>query len=135
MSENSSKFLSSLQIDRSKARDTGLAMVLICLVLFLWLGNISFVKVATGLMVVTMTVPIVFKPFGYLWFGLAHIMGTIVSKILLLVVFLLIVTPMGLIRQIFGKDSLRLKKWKRNNESVFITRNKLYTAQDIEKPY
>lgn len=125
----------NLGIDKFKSRDTGMAMVLICLILFLWLGNDLYVKIGTVALVVTMTAPIIFKPLAYLWFGLAHVMGTIVSKILLFVVFVLLVSPVGLFRKLMGKDSLKLKSWKKGNESAFVSRDHLFTAEDIVKPY
>lgn len=125
----------NLNIDKAKSRDTGMAMVLICLILYLWFKNDTFIKVGTAVLILTMTAPILFKPLGYLWFGLAHIMGTIVSKILLFLVFVLLVTPVGIFRKVLGKDSMKLKKWKTGPESVFETRNHVFTAEDITKPY
>jgi len=82
-----------------------------------------------------MTVPSVFKPFAKLWFGLSHFIGTFLSKIILSIVFYTIITPMGLLRQMMGKDSLMLKKFKRGSNSVFVERNHTYKSEDILKPY
>lgn len=123
------------KIERSQARDTGMAMVLISLILALWLGESLYVKLATALLVVTMVAPALFKPLGYVWFGLAHLMGTVMSKVLLFIVYLLIVTPVGLLRKASGKDPMQMKKWKKDHSSVFTNRALRYTAHDIEKPY
>ena len=125
----------NLDIDKSKARDTGMALTLILLLLELWLGGGLFLLFGTGTLVLNMIAPVIFTPLAYIWFGLAHVMGTIVSKILLFLVFALLVLPVGLFRNIFGKDSLQLKKWKIGNDSVFMTRDHMFTANDIEKPY
>lgn len=125
----------NVAIDNGKARDTGLAIVLILLLLELFVANRLFLKLAVPVLVVNMIVPQVFKPLAYLWFGLAHVMGTVVSKVLLFIVYVLLVLPVGIARRMMGKDPMRLMKWKKGTESVFSTRNHLYTASDIEKPY
>jgi hypothetical protein len=129
------KKIIKVEIDVNRARDTGMALVLILLLLELFLGGLIYLKIALLVLVVNMIVPQIFIPLAYMWFGLAHILGTFASKILLFVVYALFVLPIGLIRKAMGKDVMLIKKWKQNQESVFKTRNHLYTASDIEKPY
>jgi hypothetical protein len=129
------KKIIKVEIDINRARDTGMAMVLILLVLELYLGGLIYLKIALAILVVNMMVPQIFTPLAYVWFGLAHFLGTFASKILLFVVYSLVVLPVGLVRRVMGKDAMLIKKWKLGNESVFKTRNHLYTASDIEKPY
>lgn len=124
-----------IEINKEKARDTGMAMVLILLLLELFLKNGIYYKIAIPVLIINMTVPQIFYPLAYLWFGFAHILGTIVSKIILFVVFSVIVLPMAILRRIMGKDSLLLKKWKKSNESVLKVRNHLFVPSDIDKPY
>jgi len=100
-----------------------------------WFGSGFYLKIAIGILILDMTVPILFKPMAYVWFGLAHVMGTIVSRILLFLVFIFVVMPVGLFRRILGKDTLQLKKWKNSKDSVFLTRNHLFSANDIENPF
>jgi len=127
--------LVTITIDKAKSRDTGLALVLIFLLLGLFLAGGMFLNLAIAALVVTMIVPGIFKPLAYVWFGLAHVLGTIFSKVLLFLVFILLVLPVGLMRGILGKDSLALKQWKKGSHSVFLTRDHLFTASDIDKPY
>ena len=44
-----------------------------------------------------------------LWMGLAHVMGTIMSTILLSIVFFGVMTPIATVRRMFGSDDLGLK--------------------------
>lgn len=125
----------NLNIDNSKARDTGMALTLILLLLELWMGGGLYLKIAAGTLVLDMITPSLFKPLAYIWFGFAHIMGTIVSKVLLFIVFVILVVPVGLIRKILGKDNLQLNNWRKGSASVFVTRNHSFTASDIEKPF
>lgn len=128
------KKILKVEIDSNRARDTGMALVLILLLLELYLGGRVFLKIAFPVLVINMIVPHLFYPLAYLWFGLAHFMGTIVSKFLFLV-YMLVVLPVGLFRRATGKDALLMKRWKQDSESVFKTRDHLFTASDIEKPY
>lgn len=127
-------------IDTKKSSDTGQAMTLICLVVYLLTSSSPWLIAAMVVLVVNMACPIVYKPLGYLWFGLAHVMGLIVSKIILTLVFVFLVVPVGLVRSWCGSDPMRLREWKKKNEepgsdSVFVQRNHLYQEQDIIAPY
>ena len=53
-----------------------------------------------------MTVPAVLGPLAKLWFGLSAILGTVMSKLLLSLVFFLVVTPMGVLRRLVESDRL-----------------------------
>jgi len=44
-----------------------------------------------------------------IWMGLAFIMGAFMSRIILTFVFFLLVTPIGVIMRLFGKDLLNIK--------------------------
>lgn len=124
-----------LSATKAQARDTGMALVLICL-LGAWFGHRQdFLGYAIILLVLDMTWPAAFKPVARLWFGLSHILGTVMSKILLGLVFLSVVTPMALFRRTIGKDAMQMKKWKKDATSVFRVRDHTFTARDIETPY
>lgn len=127
--------LLNVEINYEKAKDTGMAIVLILLLLELFLGSGIYFKIAIPVLILDMTIPKLFIPFAYIWFGFAQLIGTFVSKILLFVVFSIIVLPIALLRKMLGKDSLKLKNWNTNVESVFNTRDHLFSASDIEKPY
>ncbi len=118
-----------------QAKDTGMAMVLICLFLG-YFGKFSrFLPLSIALLLLTMIWPKAFKPLAALWFGLSHVMGQVVSRILLTAAFLLIVTPIGLIRRLMGADSLQLKKWKQGTDSVFLERRGAIQDKDLLNPY
>jgi hypothetical protein len=129
------KELFSTNISKNQCRDTGMAVVLLLLLLGLFLQNLDFVKIAIAALILTMTIPMVFKYPAILWFGLSQLIGTIVSKLLLTLVFFFVVTPVGLVRRIMGYDSLKLKEFGKNNESVMHIRNKTFKKNDINKPY
>jgi len=55
--------------------------------------------------------------------------------VLLSILFFLVITPIGVLRRLFGKDSLKLRDFKASRDSATVERNHVFTAQDIEKPY
>ena len=118
-----------------QARDTGMAMVLICLLLAYWGRRPVFLPLAIVVLLVTMTVPRVFRPLAGLWFGLSHVLGNVVSKVVLTVIFFVLVTPIGLIRRWAGRDSLRLRQWKKGSGSVFVERQGAIAPEDLQNPY
>ena len=118
-----------------QAKDTGMAMVLICLLLGYWGKFPKFLPVSLVLLIITMAWPKAFKPLAGLWFGLSHLLSSVVSRVLLTVVFFLIVTPIGVIRRWSGADALQLKKWKQGQDSVFVVREGPVQGKDMANPY
>lgn len=112
-----------------------MAMVLICLIAWAFTSASCWVVTAMVVLVVNMTVPMVFKPLGYLWFGLSTLLGSVVSRVLLSLVFFLLVTPVGLVRRAMGRDVLSLRAWKQGRDSVFKCRDQVFTPEDIEQPF
>lgn len=127
--------LTSKKVSLSQCRDSGLALVLINLILALAISPRYFLPIATAVLVVTMTAPGLFKPFAKFWFGLSHALGTVVSKILLTGLFYILVTPVGIARRVIGKDAMQMKAWKKAKTSVFHTRDHPFTRQDLDHPY
>jgi hypothetical protein len=122
-------------ITRDQSRDTGMAMVLLLLIGYLWYGRRELVVGALILHVVNMIAPQVFRQVAVVWLGLSHLLGAVVSRVLLSIVFGLIVTPIGVVRRLLGKDSLKLRVFGASDSSVMVERNHTFTAGDLEKPY
>ncbi len=122
-------------VSATQSKDAGLALVLICLILSLTVSPRYFLPIGTGLLLVVMSVPGLFKPFARFWFGFSHVTGGFVSRILLTVLFYGMVLPVGLVRRALGKDAMQLKKWKQGQSSVFLDRNHQFGRQDLEHPY
>lgn len=118
-----------------KCKDSGLALTLISLLCYqAWKLEILLL-LAIIFLLVAMTYPLIFKPFAKIWFALSTALGTIVSKIVLTVLFFGLVLPFGLARRLSGKDSMKLKSWKKGVASVFRVREHSFTAKDLEHPY
>ena len=129
------KELFSTNISRNQARDTGMATVLILLIMSVILQNLDFAKIAIAALVLSMAIPLIYKYPAVIWFGLSQLIGTVVSTLLLTLVFFLVVTPVGLFRKMMGYDSLKLKEFRKTGDSVMHIRNKTFIKSDINKPY
>ncbi len=99
-------------IDKSDeaVKKTGLSVgvVLILISLLLWyLGKTSFVyfSIAGGLFVILAFIAIpVLRPFHKLWMMLALAMGFVMSRVILSLLYYLVLTPIGLLAKIVGKN-------------------------------
>lgn len=125
----------SEKVDEHQCKDSGMALVLICLLIGFYWGKNIFIFLAIPILVITMTVPTLYRPFAKIWLGLSHLLGTFVSKIILTVIFYLMVTPIGFLRRLMGKDALQIKEWKKDTASAFAVREHVFNADEIEKPY
>jgi len=70
----------------------------------------------------------------WLWTKLSHVMGWVMSKVLLSVIFYLFLFPVSLASKLFSKkDSLQLRRSKAS--SYYSDRNHQYTPEDLENPW
>jgi hypothetical protein len=58
-------------------------------------------------------------PGYWLWMGVAFVMGNIISRLLLTLIYYLLLTPIALFRRLLGNDRLKLKK--RDVETHWVT--------------
>ena len=63
----------------------------------------------------------ILTPLNKLWFKFGIFLSKIISPLIMGIIFFLVVTPIGLIMRIFGKDVLNLKYNK--NHSYWIEKN------------
>jgi multisubunit Na+/H+ antiporter MnhG subunit len=69
--------------------------------------------------VAALAVPIVVKPVFILFLYIAHVLGWVMTRVILSVLFYLVITPIGLILKLFGKKFLDMKFF-REKESYWI---------------
>ena len=112
-------------------------MAVVLVLLLLWLRGRRDVYIAVAILahLITMAVPQFFRPLAVLWFGLSHVMGSVVSRVMLTLIFFLVVTPIALWRKAFGSDALKLKAFKQGRGSVMKQRHYTYVGKDLEQPY
>jgi polyferredoxin len=112
-----------------------MALVLLMLILQLSTDQGGFLLAALVLQIVVMTAPLAFRPAAVVWLGLSRLLGAVMSRILLGVVFFGLVTPIGVLRRLMGKDPMRRRAFRASNDSVFVTRDHTFVPDDLEKPY
>lgn len=116
-------------------RDTCMALVFLLLLIWFFYRQAALVYASMALLLLGMIWPAAMRPLAFVWYGLAMLMGKVVSSILLGIVWLVLVVPVGLARRFMGKDSLRLKQWRDGSPSAFVVRDHVYEAADMKNPY
>jgi len=122
-------------VSKKQVSDTGMAFVLISLLIGFFTKNIICFKLAIPLLIINMTFPMFYYPFSIVWLGVTTLIGSVVSKIILSIVYIVFVIPVAITRRLMGKDSLSLTGFKKNKSSVMITRDHCFSSKDIENPY
>lgn len=115
--------------------DSGLALLLITLLAGLWLKQQFVFRIAFAEGMILLVFPAIFYPFAFLWLNLSEVLGRLMSKLILTVIFVVFVCPVALARKILGIDSLSLRKFNKNHESVFTERGTNGSLTDFTKPY
>ena len=82
----------------------------------IWSLIISFIFLTLGMLKSK-----ILTPLNNLWFKFGIILGKIVSPLVMGVIFFFVVTPIGLLMRLFGKDLLNLKYSL--NKSYWIEKN------------
>ena len=122
------------RLTTEQCRETALVGVLALLMIAYYLDRPRFMVPAMIVLVLAMLVPELFRPLAIVWWGLARIVAGFGSAVLLTIIFAILVTPVGLIRRLFGADSMRFRSWKQQG-SVFVERDTEFSAEDLEAPY
>ena len=72
--------------------------------------TVFFVVMALLFGVLTFITPRLLVPLNKIWFLLGELLGKVMSPIVLGIIFFGVLTPVGLISRMCGRDELRLKK-------------------------
>ena len=116
--------------NRRKHIETALVLVLALGVVYWFTDNSYFLLAAGGLGLVGLFIPVLAKLIHDWWMKLAQVLGFVMSKVLLSLVYFVVVLPMSLIARVFGgKNGVRLKP---GAESYYIKRDFLYDSKSIE---
>ena len=80
-----------------------------------------FFAVAIAFLLISLIVPVLLKPFNFLWFKLGIMLQKIVSPIVLATLFFFFLTPIAVSMRIFGKCFLDMK-FNSNASTYWIER-------------
>ncbi|MBW1836752.1 MAG: hypothetical protein JRI99_07345, partial [Deltaproteobacteria bacterium] len=62
-------------IDKNQAKDTGMAMVLICLLFGYFGQNNKLIALSIPLLIIDMIFPDIYRPLAKIWFGISNLLG------------------------------------------------------------
>ena len=70
----------------------------------------TFLYIAGAFIGFGLIIPIILKPIYIVWMTFAVILGWFMTRVILSLLFYVIITPIGVVLRIFGKDFLEIKK-------------------------
>jgi len=106
--------------------------------LFLWCDKDYYIYlfiIAAAFIILGLAVPFVLKPIHKVWMTISIILGWIMTRVILSILFYLVVTPTSWLARLFGKRFLDLKIDK-NARSYWIPKKELKVNKaDYEKQF
>ena len=93
-----------------------------------------FLYIACSFIGLGLLLPIILKPVYIVWMTFAVILGWVMTRVILSIVFYLIMTPIGLITRLLGEDFLALKRKDSNSYWNYRDSSKELN-QDYEKQF
>ena len=118
------------EIKISSNKSFGLVFFVIFIIIALWPllndGNIRIWSIIVSIifLILGLLNSKILTPFNKLWMRLGALLGIIVSPIVMGVIYFGVITPIGLIMKIFGKDVLNLKLDK-NKKTYWTLKKKI----------
>jgi Saxitoxin biosynthesis operon protein SxtJ len=119
--------IKKIPMDRKALRNFGLLMAFVLLLAGGWLwwkASASWLWIAGAsalLAVIGFASPGILKPFYRGWMILAVIMGWVMTRVVLTLVYYLVLTPIGFLGRAFGEQFLHLKRSK-DSDTYWIHR-------------
>ena len=89
----------------------GIAFLIISVLTFIF-GKHSYIYfgiIAIFLIVSSFLLPYALKPLNKIWMGLSILLGWLMTRVILIILFYLAITPISLLAKLFKKDFLDLK--------------------------
>ena len=133
--------IKNIKSEKSDLRKFGITIGVILLIIagfLFWKEKESFQILLTfgvTLCILGIAIPFILKPIYWVWMIFATILGWIMTRVILSLLFYIIVTPIGLIPRFFGKQFLELR-WDKSKESYWNFRtNEHLKKENYEKQF
>ena len=107
--------IKNIKSGKSDLRKFGITIGIILMIiagLLLWKEKESFqifITIGAVLCILGIVLPVILKPIYMIWMIFATILGWIMTRMILSVLFYLVITPIGLISRLVGKQFLQLR--------------------------
>lgn len=132
--------IKNIKSDKKELKKFGItiggALLLIGIILFL-LGKPSasyFIGGGLAFQIIAQTFSILFLPLQKIWMALSVVMGFVMTRVILAILFYIIITPISFISKIFKKDFLNLEIDKKK-KSYWNLRDEEYEKSSTEKQF
>ena len=115
------------EVELGSERAFGVVFAAVFVVIGLWPlvagGGVRAWALGVGvwILVVALTRPALLRPFNRLWFRFGLLLNRVVNPLVMVLLFFVTVTPIGLVMRVLGKDTLRLR-FDRGAPSYWIER-------------
>jgi hypothetical protein len=133
--------IKNIKGDKSDWKKFGITMAVILTIIgfvLLWKKNHYydyFFFPAAAFLITGLFLPSVLKPVYKAWMALSVVMGFIMTRVIMVIIFYLIVTPLGLIASMSGKKFLDMKI-DESAKSYWIAREKTQKVKaDYERQF
>ena len=91
---------------------------------------LNFIVIGLSIIAAGKFIPVLLKPFQYVWMVIAVIMGFVMTRIILSVLFYLILTPTGMILRLLSNNKLN-KKTDSQIKSYWLIKEKKELTQSF----
>ena len=133
--------IKNIKSEKRDLRNFGITVVIILLIIsgfLFWKEKESFqifLAIGITLFLTAIAIPAVLKPVYWIWMIFATILGWIMTRVILSLLFYTIFTPIGLILRFFRKQFLGLR-WDKSKESYWNFRtNEHLQNENYEKQF
>ncbi|MGH7493268.1 MAG: SxtJ family membrane protein [bacterium] len=119
--------IKSIKATTKEARKFGLTIGIFLLViagLLFWKQRPSFSAFAyagAGFVFLGLLAPLLLKPVFKVWMSFAVVMGFVMTRVILAVLFFALFTPVSLVAKLLGKDLLD-ERWDKNADTYWVKR-------------
>ena len=119
--------IKNIKNSRKEVRQFGIVMAVAFALLgalFLWRHKNYYLYlfiVSAVFFILSIGLPGILKPIQKTWMSIAVLIGWLVTRVILILLFYIVVTPISFLGKLFGKEFLDLK-FNRNTDSYWVLR-------------
>ena len=132
--------IKNIKSEKSDLRKFGITIGIILLIItgfLFWKGKESFqifLTIGVVLCVLGVAIPVILKPIYWIWMIFATILGWVMTRVILGLLYFIIITPIGLIPRLFGKQFLDLR-FDKSIDTYWNYRKTQLISSDYEKQF
>ena len=132
--------IKNIKSEKSDLRKFGITIGIILLIItgfLFWKEKESFqifLTFGVVLCVLGVAIPVILKPIYWIWMIFATILGWVMTRVILGLLYFIIITPIGLIPRLFGKQFLDLR-FDKSIDTYWNYRKTQLISSDYEKQF